>query len=239
MVWSLFDEKGRELKPNVFTNGKSQEDIVNEVVSEINKGTKIIFIHGVCGSGKSAIALNIAKDLGKASIVVPIKNLQRQYENDYMRQKYVLKKDGKKLNIAMITGRSNHICPYLENNRKDVMLTRIRETNANLSDIFSGTRINHKAENDESCNSFLIPCKIEIKNKNLYTLKKYYNENPEKESNVGSELDLKTMKRFAIAPACPYWNPIIPSEMKVKGAWKKKTYKSVGGEHVIYLRKDG
>jgi len=56
----------------------------------------------------SAIALNIARELGRASIVVPIKSLQRQYEEDYLHKKYVLKKNGKKMKIAMITGRDNH-----------------------------------------------------------------------------------------------------------------------------------
>ncbi len=239
MAWSLFDEKGRELKPIIFSNGKTQEDIANNVVSEIKKGTKIIFIHGVCGSGKSAIALNIAKELGRASIVVPIKNLQRQYENDYMRKKYVLKQNGEKLKISVITGRRNHICPYLEDNQKDIMMARIKEKNANLSDIFSGTRLQNKTSTDKSCDSLIIPCKIEIKNKNISILKKYYTENPEKGGNANSELDLKTMKRFAIAPACQFWNPILPAEMNLKNNWKKKSYKSVGGEHTIYLRKEG
>ena len=238
MAWSLFDEKGVFLEAKKFSNGKTQEDVVNEVVSEVKNGKKIIFIHGVCGSGKSAIALNIAKELGRASIVVPIKNLQRQYESDYMHKKYVLKNDGKKLNISMITGRRNHICPYLDDNKKEILMTRMREKNSSLNDIFSSFNERKKnPENDDSCDNLFIPCKIEIKNKNLSTLKKYYSENPERKDN--SEMDLKTMKRFAVAPACPYWMPIIPSEMKVKNEWEKKEYASVGGKHTLYFRKDG
>ena len=79
MVWNLY-EKGKFLEPLKFSNGKTQEDVVNEVLNSINNGEKIIFIHGVCGTGKSAIALNLAKELGKSSIVVPIKNLQMQYK---------------------------------------------------------------------------------------------------------------------------------------------------------------
>ncbi len=56
----------------------------------------------------SAIALNVAKALGRASIVVPVKGLQKQYEEDYMSKKYLLKKSGEKIKIAMITGRDNH-----------------------------------------------------------------------------------------------------------------------------------
>lgn len=238
MAWSLFDEKKGELRPRAFSNGKNQEDIVNEAVAEIKSGAKIIFIHGTCGSGKSAIALNIAKEIGRASIVVPIKNLQRQYENDYSHKKYLLKKNNEKLKISMITGRANHKCPYLEDNKKEIMLTRAKEKNASLFDIFENKQNSGKsAENDSSCGNPIIPCKIEIKSKNLPTLKKYYNENPEKKDR--SELDLKVAKRFAVAPACPYWTPILNSEIKLNSKWQKKEYASVAGKHSIYLRKDG
>ena len=80
-MWSLFELKNGEekaLEPLKFSNGKTQEDVVQEVIKSINQGYKTIFIKGVCGSGKSAIALNLAKEIGKASIVVPVKNLQKQ-----------------------------------------------------------------------------------------------------------------------------------------------------------------
>lgn len=105
--WSLY-EGSRSLEPLVFSNGKSQADVVQEAVQAIRSGTKIVFIHGVCGTGKSAIALNIARQLGRTSIVVPVKSLQRQYEEDYMGKKHVFKPDGHPLRIAMITGRENH-----------------------------------------------------------------------------------------------------------------------------------
>jgi len=106
-TWSLY-ENNQPLKPLMFSNGKTQEDIVNHIVNSIKSGKKIILLHGVCGTGKSAIALNIARQLGKASIVVPVKGLQRQYEEDYTNKKYVIKPNGKKMRIAMITGRENH-----------------------------------------------------------------------------------------------------------------------------------
>ena len=70
MTWSLyerndeggiFDYSGDLLKPLKFSNGKTQEDIVNDTLDLINKGNRIIFIQGVCGTGKSAIALNLIK----------------------------------------------------------------------------------------------------------------------------------------------------------------------------------
>lgn len=105
--WSLY-ENSKRLEPLQYSNGKTQEDVVREVYNLIKNGKKIIFINGVCGTGKSSIALNLARALGKASIVVPVKGLQRQYEEDYTNKKYVLKRNGRKLKIAIITGRENH-----------------------------------------------------------------------------------------------------------------------------------
>ena len=68
MIWNLY-ENDKFLEPLVFSNGKSQEDIVKEVLDAIDKDHKIIFIHGICGTGKSAIALNIANVLGKTSVI--------------------------------------------------------------------------------------------------------------------------------------------------------------------------
>lgn len=124
-MWSLYEKKEGEtegfldkyskdnfLKPLKFSNGKTQEDIVKEVLEAISQGHRVIFIKGGCGTGKSAIALNISKELGKSSIVVPIKSLQKQYEEDYTSKKYILKKNGGRLKIKVITGRQNHHCPY-------------------------------------------------------------------------------------------------------------------------------
>ena len=104
--WSLYSDK-ESLEPLKFTNGKTQEDVVKEIV-DLSKKHKVIFLHGTCGTGKSAIALNIARILGKSSIVVPVKALQKQYEEDYLTEKHVKKLDGKKMKIAMITGKDNH-----------------------------------------------------------------------------------------------------------------------------------
>ncbi len=105
--WSLYADNKR-LGPLKYSNGKTQEDVVREVVDLIKSGKKIIFIHGVCGTGKSAIALNIARAIGRTAIVVPFKNLQKQYEKDYTNKKYLLNSEGRKMKIAVITGRDNH-----------------------------------------------------------------------------------------------------------------------------------
>jgi Rad3-related DNA helicase len=228
-MWSLNDEKG-ELKPKVFSNGKSQEEVVREIVKEIKSGQKIIFLHGKCGTGKSAISLNIAKELGKASIVVPIKNLQRQYETDYMDKKFVLKNSKEKLKIAVLTGRKNHKCKYLH--EKESPITSKQEKDSNLFNIFKKEVV---AE-DKSCDSNIIPCKLSIRPKNELLIKRYYKENPEHENK---NLIPKFIKRLSIAPACPYWSPIYNSDVNIKLKSEKKTYKSLAGEHSIYIRKEG
>lgn len=105
--WDLNDEKGK-IEPLKFSNGKTQTDIVKEISDLVKAGKKIIFLHGACGTGKSAIALNVARKLGKASIIVPVKALQRQYEEDYTGKKFLYKTNGQKMKIAVLTGRENH-----------------------------------------------------------------------------------------------------------------------------------
>jgi Rad3-related DNA helicase len=115
-MWSLYEnnqfQKPKLLPPLVFSNTKNQEDIVKEVIKAIDEGHKVIFIKGVCGTGKSAIALNLARHFKKTSIVVPIKSLQEQYENDYTDKNFILKKDSNKLKISVIKGRQNFSCKF-------------------------------------------------------------------------------------------------------------------------------
>ena len=204
--WSLFQNK-EYLEPLKFSNGKSQADIVEEVVKKIKSGIKVIFLHGVCGTGKSAIALNIARELGKTSIIVPIKSLQRQYEKDYMDNKYVIKKNGEIMNIAMITGRDNHDSIF-----------------------FPGA----------SSADPLLPDTIKLTEKNYSLLKDYYLKNPFISNKVMPEL--RDLRRMSIAPANPYWSPIVPASVdlrQLKDA-NKKSYKGMfGREYIFYHRKKG
>ncbi len=214
MTWSLYEEE-KFLEPLKFSNGKTQEDVVKEVLDSIKEGNKIIFIHGICGTGKSAIALNIARKLGKTSIVVPGKNLQRQYQKDYENSKYLLKDNNKKLRISVITGRKNHKCKFLEDNKNAIPKIK-REVNAKLHDIFFGKRkeINNIIGKDISADNSKIPCKIEIKEKNWNRIKTYLREN--KNVHLKDFLDIKDVKRMSIAPVCPYWSPVMPEKYEVK-----------------------
>lgn len=204
---SILDEGKEALDPLKFSNSKTQEDVVKEVLEEINKGNKLIFIKGVCGTGKSAIALNLARHFKKTSIVVPIKSLQEQYETDYTKKKFLLKADNSTpLNIAIIKGRNNFRCP------------------------FSG----------ECADSPDIPCTIELKEKNTDALLKYIAQNPAVEKEDFSKAS--DIRRMNVAPTCPYWAPIMPSEINPKGLSdvKKIKYESIlGKEFALFSRKSG
>ena len=233
MTWSLY-ENDQLLAPLKFSNGKSQEDVVKEVINATEEGYKIIFIKGVCGTGKSAIALNLAKHFGKTSIVVPIKSLQEQYIKDYTDKKYILK-DKKKLKISSILGRKNFECKFLQDTPAQRVIT---EKDSRLSDIFEGVKPIH--EEDTSADNKFLPCKIEIKDKNSAVIRDYIKQNPTiKNSNISS---IHEVKRMSIAPVCPYWSPILPKEFDIKKFQDAKKLNYTGLNNIgftIFQRKPG
>lgn len=240
MAWSLY-EKGKFLKPLKFSNGKTQEDVVKEVLDSIKEGHKIIFIHGKCGTGKSVIALNIAKELGKSSIVVPSKALQQQYKRDYEENKYLLNDKNKKLKISVITGRNNHICKFLEDN-KNAIPSQKQEVDSKLYDIFEGRRekLKELISKDLSADNKNIPCKIEIKEKNSQRIREYLNQN--KKINPKSFGKISDIKRMSIAPVCPYWSPVVPDEYEIKNMEYEDKRKYTGlqkKKFTFYIRKSG
>lgn len=232
-MWSLFEDE-KSLEPLVFSNGKSQKDVVKEVLDAVGNGHKIIFIRGMCGTGKSAIALNLARKLGRASIIVPIKSLQEQYSKDYSGKKYIMK-DGKKLKIQSIVGRKNFKCRYLQENPQETLIKK--EKNAKLSDIFAGKK--ELSSNDKTCDNIFLPCKIEIKEKNLGKIKNYIKKNPS--LNLTNFESVSDVKRMSIAPICPYWSLIISEDYEIKKFKdaRKIKYSGLGKEFVIYQRKKG
>ena len=243
MAWSLYEKKEGNLKsidkflpPLKFSNNKTQEDVVSEILQEIKKGTKIIFIRGICGTGKSAIALNLAKEVGKASIVVPVKSLQKQYEQDYTENKYLLKKNKEKLKIKTITGRGNFKCPYL----KDNPIKENQKAKNSTLDIFDHEFPLIDPKKDPSCDNCFLPCKIQIKDKNSSYIREYLKKNPRIQSP--NSIPINRVRRLSIAPVCPYWSPLIPSEINLDLLDDAETLKYKGlenKEYTIYKRKSG
>ena len=239
-MWSLY-KNSEFLKPLTFSNGKTQEDVVKEVLQLVKGGANVIFIKGMCGTGKSAIALNIAKDLGKTSVVVPGKNLQSQYKRDYERDKYLLKGNNEKLKISVITGRNNHECAFIKVN--DTAIPQIKkEVNARLNDIFEFKReeIEEKKKRDKSADNAEIPCKIDIKEKNFRKIKEYLKQN--KHINPSNILDIKDVKRLPLASVCPYWSPVLPEIYEPKSLDYTKTRNYMGlnnTKFILYQRRPG
>ncbi len=240
MAWNLY--KGTEfLKPLCFSNGKTQEDVVNEIIKLVDEGKKTIFIHGVCGTGKSAIALNLASRMGKSSIIVPGKTLQAQYKRDYEGDKYLTKSDGTKLKISVITGRNNHPCKFLQDNSQAIPKIK-REINLKLNDIFSGVIENKKESETEDMSAAnpQLPCNIELREANWLKIKKYIQQN--KKVNIKNFASIKDVKRMSVAPACPYWSPVLPDKYEIKtlGEIEKREYEGLDGMKFIqYKRKPG
>ena len=238
MTWNLYQDN-KFLEPLKFSNGKTQEDVVKEVLDAVEQGHKIIFIHGICGTGKSAIALNIANKLGKTTVVVPGKNLQAQYKKDYENDKFLKKENDEKLKISVITGRNNHKCKFLEEN-KNVIPKITQEINSKLHDIFEGKReeINETIGNDLSADNYNIPCKIEIKERNWKKIQQYIKQN--NKVNVKNFSSISDVKRFSFAGVCPYWSPVLPEkyDFNFKDA-KKRKYPGLDGNFTFYQRKPG
>ncbi len=236
-MWNLYNKEEKFLEPLKFSNGKTQEDVVREVIQAIEAGNKTIFIKGMCGTGKSAIALNIANVLGKSSIVVPGKNLQNQYKKDYENDKYLLKDSKEKLKISVITGRNNHECKFLKDGK--VIPKVKKEVDSKLNDIFDFGKKEEKKK-DASADNQSIPCKIEIKEKNFYKLKEYLRQNDN--VKIGNIMKISDVKRIPVASVCPYWSPVLPEKYELKNLdyESKRTYQGLNGmKFVQYKRKPG
>lgn len=99
------------VQPLVYKNGRTQEDIVREIIRKFNRGHKFVVLNAKTGTGKSLIALNVIKHLGRGIVVVPTKPLQRQYYESYYKGRIKIKN----FEISIILGRANFICNYKKN----------------------------------------------------------------------------------------------------------------------------
>lgn len=236
-MWNLYNNN-QFLEPLKFSNGKTQEDVTKEILDLIKNNQKVIFVYGVCGTGKSAIALNLARNLGKSSIVVPGKNLQMQYKKDYENDKYLLKDNNEKLKISVMTGRKNHACKFLQESEIKIHVVK-KEVNSKLSDIFEPDR--KKNKEDSSAENKNIPCKIEIKDSNFFKIRQYLKQN--KNVNIKNVLSYKDIKRIPLASVCPYWSPVLPegydSNKNLEDA-ERRNYLGLNNiKFTIYKRKRG
>lgn len=111
MHWGLVDSDTLTLPPFVYSNGKNQLDVVNEIIEKFDEHN-MIFLRGAVGTGKSPIALHLIGHYGKGIISTPTKLLEYQYKNDYGKKgsTRIILSDRTKLSINFLMGRSNFIC---------------------------------------------------------------------------------------------------------------------------------
>ena len=105
-----------------------------------------------------------------------------------------------------------------------------------------------KGRNNFPCNFSLsknaddmsIPCTIEIREKNTKELFSFLEENPQ--TSPDDFAGTSEIRRMNVAPACPMWAPIMPSNIEPKslGDFKKIKFDTVSGkEYALFQRKKG
>jgi len=109
--WKLLGRDGEALPPLVYSNRKTQEDVVNETLEALDDHDLVFLVGGV-GTGKSAIALHIIDHYGKGIISTPTKILEKQYTDDYCgNQNMRVGTTDDSFNINLLMGRTNFPCP--------------------------------------------------------------------------------------------------------------------------------
>jgi len=110
-MWNLYRE-GSLVPPLIYSDGRTQEDVVQEILDMFKEGKRVVFLHGAVGTGKSAIALNLISHFKHGGIVVvPTKVLQKQYADDYCkRNRFKIRSGRGFLRIDEIKGRDNFRC---------------------------------------------------------------------------------------------------------------------------------
>ena len=145
-----------------------------------------------------------------------------------------------KLSIYPIVGRANFKCKFLQ--ETEIKSSYSKEKNARLTDIFEGAKPVESvtSHSDSTCDNNFLPCKIEIKEKNLPTIKDFIKRNPDVKINDFDRVS--EIRRMTIAPICPYWSPIVPEEFEIKKFKDSKKIKYLGLNNImftIYQRKTG
>jgi Rad3-related DNA helicase len=108
MELRLYD-KGKPLEPRRYSSGKTQVDIIQEIVDAF-ESNDVVFLQATVGSGKSVVGIRTALELGRGVVSVPTKVLSDQYAASYEGDKYFLKGKGGKAKIGVLKGRRNFPC---------------------------------------------------------------------------------------------------------------------------------
>lgn len=108
MVWGLYSSDGKPVEPWVLSSGKTQEEVVDEVLEAFDS-SNVVMLKGGVGSGKSIIAATVCGALGRGVINVPVKALQEQYRRDYEERLKIVVQESP-LKIRVLKGRDNFPC---------------------------------------------------------------------------------------------------------------------------------
>jgi len=110
--WGLY-LNGKLVPPLKYSNGKTQEDVIKEIVNAFYS-YDVVVLRGGVGTGKSAIAIHVTAIVGhgRGIIVVPTKSLEEQYVKDYGGGKYTVVVKGRMVSFKYIMGRHNYVCKY-------------------------------------------------------------------------------------------------------------------------------
>ena len=129
ITWNVVS-KNEPLTPRNYGNGKTQVAVAEQCLQALNSGMDnagkaFVLLKGPPGSGKSLIALSMAQQVQKTIIVVPKKNLQDQYNDDYSEnfdsdgaliepRVKIWKNPTTSLSISTDKGRGNFTCRYAQ-----------------------------------------------------------------------------------------------------------------------------
>lgn len=83
----------------------TQAAVIKQIHQAITDGTKVIILEAPVGSGKSAIAMTIARWLDDAHVLTPRKSLQGQYFDDFNED------------VVLMKGRGAYPCSYHEDHK--------------------------------------------------------------------------------------------------------------------------
>ena len=106
-TWDFRSKEGVSLNPLVYSDGRDQKNIINEILDSFDSGENLLFLKAQVSTGKSAIALSLIDILGRGIISVPVKVLQDQYKESYL-DRYRIGN----LDIAVMKGKSNFKCNF-------------------------------------------------------------------------------------------------------------------------------
>lgn len=162
--------------------------------------------HSYVGNGfinhNSATLLHVIENMGRGIIVVPFRNLQRQYFDDYFtgKNKFVLKKNGQRLKVAVMLGRGNFPCKWLAE-QYDLQQRMIKESEKpeNYGIIYPvDDEILRMYKEDPTCANKGLLCNRPLQ-------------------GIGKEREV----RWSIGCQCPYWIP-TPTAKNTIDKWKDK-----------------